>query len=137
MSRILVYLVIIGIIGQQVMTVGEEYAMRHQLVRYDSRQGSTVEYRLFFYMDVFRTLDAGRDWVMAHAKSGDIIAVSMPHWVYLRMGNKTVMPPFESDPIKAEQLLESVPVTYLILDEGLAIDSKRFMKGVVERFPDR
>jgi hypothetical protein len=47
------------------------------------------------------------------------------------------MPPFESDPIKAEQLLESVPVTYLMLDEGLAIDSKRFMKGVVEGFPDR
>jgi hypothetical protein len=88
-------------------------------------------------MDAFRALDAGLDWVMAHAKSGDIIAVSMPHWAYLRTGNKTVMPPFESDPIKAEQLLESVPVTYLILDEGLAIDSKRFMKGVVERFPDR
>jgi hypothetical protein len=30
-----------------------------------------------------------------------------------------------------------VPVTYLILDEGLAIDSKRFMKGVIESFPYR
>ena len=102
-----------------------------------SRQGNTVGYRLFFYMDSYRALDSGVDWLMAHAKPNDVIAVSMPHWVYLRTGNKTVMPPFESDPIKAEQLLESVPVTYLILDEGLAIDSKRFMKGVVGRFPDR
>ena len=88
-------------------------------------------------MDAFRSLDAGLDWLMAHAKPNEVIAVSMPHWVYLRTGNKTVMPPFESDPIKGEQLLESVPVTYLILDEGLAIDSKRFMKGIVESFPDR
>lgn len=136
-SRTVVYLVVIGIIGQQVITVGAVYAMRHQAVRYDTRQGNTVGYRLFFYMDAFRALDAGLDWVMAHAKPSDVIAVSMPHWVYLRTGNKTVMPPFESDPIKAVQLLESVPVTYLILDEGLAIDSKRFMKGVVEGFPDR
>lgn len=136
-SRTVAYLVIVGIIGQQVITVGAVYAMRHQPVRYDSRQGSTVEYRLFFYMDAFRALDAGLDWLMAHAKPSDVIAVSMPHWAYLRTGNKTVMPPFESDPVKAEKLLESVPVTYLILDEGLAIDSKRFMKGVVEGFPDR
>jgi len=76
---------------------------------------------------------------MAHAKPSDVIAVSMPHWVYLRTGNKTVMPPFESDSIKAQQLLESVPVTYLVLDEGLdiTVDSKRFMKGVIEGFPDR
>lgn len=77
------------------------------------------------------------DWLLAHAGSGDVIAVSMPHWVYLRTGNKVVMPPFESDPVKAEELLTSVPVRYLVLDEGLAIDSKRFMKGVVDRFPDR
>ena len=47
------------------------------------------------------------------------------------------MPTLEVEPIKAQQLLESVPVSYLSLDEGLAIDSKRFMKGVVEGFPDR
>lgn len=136
-SRTVVYVVVIGIIGQQVITVGAVYAMRHQPVRYDSRQGTPVGYRLFFYMDGFRALDAGLDWLMAHAKPSDVIAVSMPHWAYLRTGNKTVMPPFESDPIKAQQLLESVPVAFLILDEGLAIDSKRFMKGVVEAFPDR
>lgn len=135
--RVLACSVVVGIALQQIATIGAVYAKRHLPVQYQTRQGDTVGYRLFFYMDSYRALDSGVDWLMAHAKPSDVIAVSMPHWVYLRTGNKAVMPPFESDPIKAEQLLESVPVTYLILDEGLAIDSKRFMKGVVEGFPDR
>ncbi len=135
--RVLTCSVVVGIALQQIATIEAVYAKRHQPVQYQTRQGDTVGYRLFFYMDAYRALDSGVDWLMAHAKPSDVIAVSMPHWVYLRTGNKTVMPPFESDPIKGEQLLESVPVTYLILDEGLAIDSKRFMKGVVEGFPDR
>lgn len=135
--RVLAYSVVAGIALQQIATTVAVYANRHLPVQYLTRQGDTVGYRLFFYMDSYRALDAGVDWLMAHAKPSDVIAVSMPHWVYLRTGNKTVMPPFESDPIKAQQLLESVPVTYLILDEGLAIDSKRFVKGIVEGFPDR
>lgn len=135
--RVLACSVVVGIALQQIATIGAVYAKRHLPVQYQTRQGDTVGYRLFFYMDSYRALDAGVDWLIAHTKPTDVIAVSMPHWVYLRTGNKTVMPPFESDPIKAEQLLDSVPVTYLILDEGLAIDSKRFMKGVVEGFPDR
>ena len=135
--RVLACSVVVGIALQQIATTRAVYVKRHLSVQYETRQGNTVGYRLFFYMDSYRALDSGVDWLMAHAKPNDVIAVSMPHWVYLRTGNKTVMPPFESDPIKAEQLLESVPVTYLILDEGLAIDSKRFMKGVVGRFPDR
>ncbi len=120
-----------------VATTVAVYTKRHLEVRYHNPPGETIGYRLFFYMDSYRALDAGVDWLLAHAGSGDVIAVSMPHWVYLRTGNKVVMPPFESDPLKAQQLLESVPVTYLILDEGLAIDSQRFTKGVVERFPER
>jgi len=137
MGRILVCAIAIGIVLQQIVTTGAVYAKRHLPVQYQTRQGETIGYRLFFYMDSYRALDSGVDWLIAHADSRDIIAVAMPQWVYLRTGNKTVMPPFESDPVKAQQLLESVPVSYLIMDEGLAIDSKRFTKGVVERFPDR
>ena len=136
-SRVLVCAVVVGIGLQQISTVGVIYAKRLLPVQYSTRQGERVEYRLFFYMDSYRALDSGVDWLMVHAKPSDVIAVSMPHWVYLRTGNKTVMPPFESDSLKAQQFLESVPVTYLILDEGLAVDSKRFMKGPVDRFPDR
>jgi hypothetical protein len=136
-SRVLVCVIVIGIGLQQIATVGVIYTKRLLPVQYNTRQGERVEYRLFFYMDSYRALDAGVDWLITNTKPSGVIAVSMPHWVYLRTGNKTVMPPFESDPVKAQQLLESVSVTYLILDEGLAIDSKRFTKGVIERFPDR
>lgn len=135
--RVVTGLVVVGISLQQVATTVAVYTKRHLEVRYHNRHGEPVDYRLFFYMDSYRALDAGVDWLLAHADADDIIAVSMPHWVYLRTGNKVVMPPFESDPLKAQQLLESVPVTYLILDEGLAIDSQRFTKGVVDRFPER
>lgn len=135
--HVLAYLLVVGILVQQIATTVAVYTKRHLPVQFKTRQGDTVGYRSFFYMDSFRALDAGVDWLMAHTKPHDVIAVSVPHWVYLRTGNKSVMPPFESDPLKAQQLLESVPVTYLILDEGLAIDSQRFTKGVVERFPDR
>ena len=135
--RVVAGLVVVGVSLQQVATTVAVYTKRHLEVQYHSRQGETIGYRLFFYMDSYRALDAGVDWLLAHVGSGDVIAVSMPHWVSLRTGNKAVMPPFESDPVKAEKLLASVPVRYLVLDEGLAIDSKRFMKGVVDRFPDR
>ncbi|MDO9117010.1 MAG: hypothetical protein Q7U39_03570 [Nitrospira sp.] len=135
--HVLAYLLVVGILVQQIATTVAVYTKRHLPVQFKTRQGDMVGYRSFFYMDSFRALDGGVDWLMAHTKPHDVIAVSVPHWVYLRTGNKSVMPPFESDPIKAVQLLESVPVTYLILDEGLAIDSKRFMKSVVEGFPDR
>jgi len=135
--RVVAYSVVVGISVQQVATTVMVYAKRHLEVRYHTPQGEVVEHRLFFYTDSYRALDAGMDWLIAHAGASDVIAVSMPHWAYLRTGNKAVMPPFESDPLKAQLLLESVPVTYLVLDEGLAIDSKRFTKGVVERFPER
>jgi hypothetical protein len=137
--RVLAYLVVAGIALQQVAITVAIYSKRLLPVEYQTRQGESVRYRLFFYVDSYRAFDSGVDWLMAHAKPSEVIAVAMPHWVYIRTGNKTVMPPFESDPIKAAQLLESVPVTYLVLDEGLdiTVDSKRFMKGVVKSFPDR
>ncbi len=137
--RVLAYLVVAGIALQQIATTLAIYSKRLLPVQYQTRQGDMVGYRLFFYVDSYRAFGSGVDWLMAHAKPRDVIAVAMPHWVYLRTGNKTVMPPFESDPIKAEQLLDSVPVTYLVLDEGLdiTVDSKRFMKGVVQGFPHR
>jgi hypothetical protein len=126
-----------GVLAQQLATVGAIYGKRFLPVQYLDRHSGRVAYHLFFYMDSYRALDAGADWLLAKAKPDEVIAVSMPHWMYLRTGMKSVMPPFESDPVKAEELLASVPVRYLVLDEGLAIDSKRFMKGVVDRFPDR
>jgi hypothetical protein len=78
-------------------------------------------YRLFFYRDRFRAFDAGVDWLMQHAQPTDIVATSMPHWVYLRTGLRAVMPPAEGDPSRTLALLDAVPVTYVLAGGSSAI----------------
>lgn len=76
-----------------------------------------------------------RNLLKLQTKATDVVAGSMPHWVYLRTGLKAVMPPYEPDPAKAQHLLDSVPVKYLIVDEELAIDTRRYTYPVVRSFP--
>jgi len=126
------------ILAQETLTLFVTYTKWHQRVTYDRQDGTKVAaYRLFFYHDPFRALDAGLDWLRPRATPTDVVALSMPHWAYLRTGLRSVMPPLESDPVKAEHLIESVPVKYLILDEGLAVDTKQYLVSVIQMFPDR
>ncbi|MBA3966949.1 MAG: hypothetical protein H0X47_14495 [Nitrospirales bacterium] len=121
----------------QFMTMWVVYTRLHQAVTIRDQKGNSIHYRLFFYRDAHRAFDAALDWLLEHAKSPEVLAGSMPHWMYLRTGLKTVMPPFEADPLKAQALLDSVPVSYLVLDEELAVDTKRYMISVVRQFPER
>jgi hypothetical protein len=116
------------------------YMRYHQQVAYHDRQGRMVEYRLFFYDEPCRALDAGLDWLNSKAHPNDIVAVSMPHWVYLRTGLKTVMPPFEPDPARVDALLDSVSVNYAVLDGtlyGKPADTTQYVSPMVRNAPDR
>lgn len=123
----------------QFATFAVTYSRLHQSVTYRDLQGRSVHYRLFFYRDAYRALDAGIDWLQVHARAGEVLAGVMPDWMYLRTGLKAVMPPFETDPVKAQTLLDSVPVTYLCLEDGLGLgfETKRYMAQVVQKFPER
>jgi hypothetical protein len=121
------------ILIQQSLTLFVTYTRWHSDVVYKGQHDSGVQ-RLFFYHDAYRVLDKGLEWLKLQAKATDVVAGSMPHWVYLRTGLKAVMPPFEPDPAKAQQLLDSVPVKYLILDEELAIDTRRYSSAVIRSF---
>lgn len=129
--------IVLLIFVQQSLTFVLMYTKWPQKVVYEDQNSKKIGYRLFFYHDSYRVLDAGLDWLKARTKPGDVVAGSMPHWVYLRTGLKAVMPPFESDPVKAQKLLDSVPVSYLILDEGLAVHTRKYTAPVVQHFPDR
>jgi hypothetical protein len=109
---------IIGLIlTVQVFTLYDSYTRESgEAVVYD-QQNQPTRYRLFYYSKQYRDLDAALDWLRATSDSGDIIAASMPHWTYLRTGRKAVMPPFERDPAKAQELLDSVPVRYVVVDK--------------------
>ncbi|HSD10353.1 MAG TPA: hypothetical protein VLF14_05195, partial [Candidatus Binatia bacterium] len=125
------------ILVQQTATAVVAFTKGRGLVQFRGRHGEPQSYRLFFYLDAYRVLDEALDRLRADAAPGDVIAVSMPHWAYLRTGLKSVMPPFEADPAVAQRLLDSVPVRFLIVDLGLAVDSWRYTSGVVAAFPDR
>jgi hypothetical protein len=70
---------------------------------------------------------------MKRARPGDVVATYAPQWVYLRTGLKAVMPPFELNPERAQNLLDSVPVTYLIFEESF---TKRYVSLVTQRYPN-
>lgn len=89
---------------------------------YEDAGGAKKQYWLWHYPPSFASVEAALKWISAHANPHAVVAISMPHWAYLRTGLTTVMPPFETDPFKAEKLLYSVPVTYLVLEDMIMED---------------
>jgi hypothetical protein len=124
------------VLSIQVLSLLALFRERHQPVEYRDRSG-VVAYRLLFYRDAYQALDAGLDWLRPRAKPTEIIGSSMPHWVYLRTGLKAVMPPFETDPRRAQALLDSVPVNYLIVDGRTGSFTRQFGLPAVKAAPEK
>ena len=87
----------------------------------------------FGYFPVERALNAGLSWLMKRAQPNEVVATYAPQWVYLRTGLKAVMPPFELNPERAQKLLDSVPVTYLIFEDNF---TKRYVSLVTQPYPN-
>jgi hypothetical protein len=137
LSAILGGSVVSLILFEDGLTLVMMYRGMHQNVTYVDRNGERVAYSLFFYKDAYRALDAGLDWLKQRTGPGDVVASSMPHWTYLRTGSKAVMPPFEREPVRAQELLDSVPVTFIIQDRGLDLDTRQYLSPVIHTFPER
>lgn len=105
---------------------------------YVDPKGIKREYTLFHYPGAASASEMGLKWLVAHADPHAIVAVSMPQWVYLKTGLKTVMPPLEADPLKAQRLIDTVPASYVVLDQLLMEDdfNKRF-PGFVRNSPEK
>ncbi len=128
----------IGILGQEAVALFLMHRLLHTPALYEDGSGNEREYRLFFYTQPWRLHDAALDWLKREAKSGEIVATSTPHWTYLRTGLRAIMPPFEPRAREAQRLLDSVPASYLIVDNIEAPDiSRRYAAPVVRAFPDR
>ena len=106
---------------------------------YQGRDGRPIRYRLIWYDHAWRKHDAAIDWVARHARREDVVISATPHWVYLRTGLVSVMPPFEVDPALASALMESVRGRrYVILDNLRFLDSsQRYVAPAMERYPER
>jgi hypothetical protein len=93
--------------------------------------------RLFFYNQTYQALDAGLDWLAGQARPDDVVAASMPQWAYLRTGLKSVMPPFETDPVRTQALLDSVPVRFVVVDGTDVNFAREYTLPVLESSPER
>lgn len=94
-------------------------------------------YHFYLHDQRWASLEDATRWLKDRAKGDEIVATMTPQMVYLATGLKAVMPPMEIDAAKAQALLDSVPVRYLIID---AVDIQsvisRYARPVVDRHPD-
>lgn len=106
-------------------------------VSYYDAAGREHALRLLTYEPVWHDLDPALEWVRRNAAPDAIVATTVPHLAYLRTGRQTVLPPMEPDPSVASRLLDSVPVSYLVLDAlGRPGISERYASPVVAHFPN-
>jgi len=136
-GRLLVPLVLGLIVVVQVPSLYRLDAWsREEAVSYDY-QGGPTRYRLFLYADEYRALDEGLDWLRQRIRPGEIVATAMPHWAYLRLGSKTVMPPSECDPATMQKLLDSVPVEYVVVARPVVDAARDYTLPFPEHAKDR
>jgi hypothetical protein len=73
----------------------------------------------FFYHELlWRGWEEAVAWIDKHSAPDSIIATPASHLCYLRTGRHAVSPPVEANPLRASNLLKSVPVSYVIVDRG-------------------
>ena len=73
----------------------------------------------FFYYDrLWRNWEQAIVWLREHSDSSAVIATPYSHLCYLLTGRLAVSPPVEKDVTRVRHLLESVPVSFVIVDRG-------------------
>jgi hypothetical protein len=126
------------ILIQQAYTLYKSYTIHLEPAVYTDAKGRTREHRLFFYDRNWRLHDKALDWLATHARAGEVVATSTPHWASLRTGLPAVMPPYEANAATAARLMETVPVTYLIVDNLSFLDvGRRYARPVIEHAPQQ
>jgi len=126
-----------AIASVQLFALAKSFRQFHAKVEWVDAGGRASAGRLFYYDAAWRAFEASLGWLAVHAQPAEIVATSAPHLAYLRTGLKAVMPPLEIDPQRAQQLLDSVPVVYLIVDDLEFTDmSRRYAAPVAESRPD-
>jgi hypothetical protein len=123
------------LIAAQIVVLAVVFAERHQPV--DPSQPGAPQ-RLFFYDAAWQRHDAALAWLGRTAPPDAVVATLTPHRLWLASGLHAVLPPFEPDPAEAARLLETVPVTYLVIDDLDFLDvARRYAEPVVRAHPDQ
>jgi hypothetical protein len=102
---------------------------------YQGRDGLDRPYTVIWFPKNFAAFQSALRWLKRQPRRDEIAAVSMPHWAYIETGFKSVMTPFQSDPATVQRLLESVPVSFLIIETTGSYNTH--LPEVIEKFPNK
>ena len=126
-------LVVAAIFGRSLVSDVRAFAFFHTPTFGAAPSGG---HRLLFYGADWVRFDEALAWLREHGEPDAIVATTAPHWVYLKTGLKAVMGPMEADPAKAQELLDAVPVDYLIIDTLTFLGiTQRYARPVVQKYP--
>lgn len=87
--------------------------------------GRGEQHHVFYHDRTWAAWEKAVTWIGENAPADAVVATVAPHLCYLWTGRLAVFPPMEADPNLAQQLLEAVPVSYLIVDELAFLDITR------------
>ncbi len=90
---------------------------------YRDAVGKNKPYRLLHYSSAYPAAEKVLQWLVPRADPNAVVAVSMPQWVYLQSGLKSVMPPLILKPAEALALADSVPISYYLAEDLLMDDN--------------
>jgi hypothetical protein len=126
-----------AVLASQVYAAASSYVFEHPRAVWGANSERPMAAHFFFYDQHWRSFDASLDWLLARGRKGEVVATAAPHFVFLRTGLLAVMPPMEADPARAQALLDSVPVTWLIVDAIEFPDmARRYAEPAVRTRPD-
>lgn len=104
---------------------------------YKDANGHLRPYNVLHYSGEYSDTQDVLEWLEPRADRNSVIAVTMPQWVYLQSGFKAVMPPLTTDPDKAEKLIDTVPVSFVIVEQLLMDDNfNTYFPKLVQKSPD-
>jgi len=71
----------------------------------------------FYYGPTWLRWEHAVEWIREHSSEETIVATTASHLCHIRTGLLSVMPPMERDAEKLNRLLDSVPISFVVIDE--------------------
>ena len=128
---------LLTLVPQTYAAWGLFYDRAHQPASFIPGRGALGP-RFFFHDQAWAEWEEAVAWLGERSTPEAIVATPESHLCYLLTQRQAVSPPIESDPVRARHLLESVPVSYVIVDKlGFTDVSRRYARPAVESDPMR
>lgn len=131
-------LFVVPIAMVQTFVAYSTYTWQRSQVSPEDLGGQAHAASYFYFTAGWQGMERTFLWLREHAEADAIVACSTPHQAYLRTGRRAVMVPFEADPEDCLELLDSVPVRYVIVDSLAFIDvARRYAAPALALAPER